>query len=607
MRRTIPLLITALGGFVLIAAYFVPATQSWGEVAAVWFDVLASIAFVLGGGNLLKVHAKKISDKAKGWGYSGVTLVAFLGMLFVGLGKVGAPPAIQQEFYGQTFASLPLDGFPESLGAQVEGSIPKRVDGEPIPPSVRWQLSEKDGSVRFRGWMRGNQRDDLKEYMDRLDWRCQIEELYAASQPPSELKGRLKYYSDHGALSFAGVMSDSDRDALLGMSSEPAWTQAVSQLYQDSQRIAWIALDSFPAGIEIPADLGEFVTYDPAQGRLNVTGPLSAGDRHRLADRFPVARPLGPQERADLLNQLRSLGPVIEAQEIAFQKVLDGSWTREQLRTVVRVAGKAEPEDKTACELLDDRQGGADPLIQEHPAGLDAPLTPEHEAVIERFASQGGTADHLLSELDTASALTGGQKKAVKSFLGMYPRVGERNKTLCFRMMKVGPLNEAQREFLLADYRTAFLWRQSVGRLVLAAHTTKYPWSGEYRTQGTVFWWMYEYAFKPLTATMFAMLAFYVASAAFRAFRAKNFEAILLLGTAFIILLGRTFAGVLLTGWMPEWLSGLKIENLTVTIMSIFNTAGNRAIMIGIALGITSTSLKVLLGVDRSYLGSGKD
>jgi hypothetical protein len=37
--------------------------------------------------------------------------------------------------------------------------------------------------------------------------------------------------------------------------------------------------------------------------------------------------------------------------------------------------------------------------------------------------------------------------------------------------------------------------------------------------------------------------------------------------------------------------------------MSVFNTAGNRAIMIGIALGIVATSLKVLLGIDRSYLG----
>ena len=54
-------------------------------------------------------------------------------------------------------------------------------------------------------------------------------------------------------------------------------------------------------------------------------------------------------------------------------------------------------------------------------------------------------------------------------------------------------------------------------------------------------------------------------------------------------------------------LSGLRIENLTVTIMAVFNTAGSRAIVIGIALGIASTSLKVLLGIDRSYLGTGED
>jgi hypothetical protein len=138
----------------------------------------------------------------------------------------------------------------------------------------------------------------------------------------------------------------------------------------------------------------------------------------------------------------------------------------------------------------------------------------------------------------------------------------------------------------------------------------QYPtsaWSGTYNETGSWFWAVYEYAFKPLQATTFAMLAFYVASAAFRAFRAKNIEAILLLGTAFIILLGRTFAGVWLTQWMPDSMIGLRIENLTVYIMSVFNTAGNRAIMIGVALGIASVSLKILLGVDRSYLGSGED
>lgn len=157
----------------------------------------------------------------------------------------------------------------------------------------------------------------------------------------------------------------------------------------------------------------------------------------------------------------------------------------------------------------------------------------------------------------------------------------------------------------------AFLVTLVVGVLKVGVHPNpEFPgvaWSGNYREVGSAFWWLYEYAFKPLTATMFAMLAFYIASAAFRAFRAKNFEAILLLGTAFIILLGRTFAGVFLTSWIPDSLSALRIENMTIYIMSVFNTAGNRAIMIGIALGVASTSLKVLLGVDRSYLGSGED
>jgi hypothetical protein len=157
----------------------------------------------------------------------------------------------------------------------------------------------------------------------------------------------------------------------------------------------------------------------------------------------------------------------------------------------------------------------------------------------------------------------------------------------------------------------AFLLTLGVGLFKVGVHpSADFPdvaWSGNYREIGSAFWWLYEYAFKPLTATMFAMLAFYIASAAFRAFRAKNFEAILLLGTAFIILLGRTFAGVFLTSWIPDSLSGFRIENMTIYIMSIFNTAGNRAIMIGIALGVASTSLKVLLGVDRSYLGTGED
>ncbi len=120
---------------------------------------------------------------------------------------------------------------------------------------------------------------------------------------------------------------------------------------------------------------------------------------------------------------------------------------------------------------------------------------------------------------------------------------------------------------------------------------------------GSAFDWTYQYVFRPCASTMFAMLAFYVASASFRAFRAKNAEATLLLVVAFIILLGRTFVGTLITSWLPASLHFLTIPYLAEKIMTVLNFAGNRAIMIGIALGIISTSLKVIIGIDRSYLG----
>ena len=131
-------------------------------------------------------------------------------------------------------------------------------------------------------------------------------------------------------------------------------------------------------------------------------------------------------------------------------------------------------------------------------------------------------------------------------------------------------------------------------------------WAAPYQSEGAAFWWLFEYILTPLNQTMFALLAFFVASAAFRAFRAKNVEATILLATAFIVMLGRTAAGVWLTDWLPAegLLSTLRLEALSDTAMYVFNLAGMRAITIGIALGVVATSLKILLGVDRSYLGS---
>ena len=92
-------------------------------------------------------------------------------------------------------------------------------------------------------------------------------------------------------------------------------------------------------------------------------------------------------------------------------------------------------------------------------------------------------------------------------------------------------------------------------------------------------------------------------AAAFRAFRAKTREATLLLIAAFIILIGRTPVGILMTAWLPDSLQWLTIPNLSGWILSVPNMAGQRAVMIGVALGIISTSMKMILGIERSWLG----
>ncbi len=154
----------------------------------------------------------------------------------------------------------------------------------------------------------------------------------------------------------------------------------------------------------------------------------------------------------------------------------------------------------------------------------------------------------------------------------------------------------------------SFFFMLVVGLLKLGAvPDPKNPlihFAGDYETSASPYGWMYEYVFSPLTSTMFGLLAFYVASAAFRAFRAKNVESILLLGTAFIILIAQTAAGMFLTGWIPQdsVFAVLRFDSLKVGITEHIQTAGMRAITIGIALGVAATSLRLILGIDKSYL-----
>jgi hypothetical protein len=121
------------------------------------------------------------------------------------------------------------------------------------------------------------------------------------------------------------------------------------------------------------------------------------------------------------------------------------------------------------------------------------------------------------------------------------------------------------------------------------------------RQSGSIYDWLFLYMDAPMMATMFATLAFYIASAAYRAFRARSPESTLLLVTATVIMLWRVPMGE----WLFEQLPGDIPFFLNTYIMNGINMAVQRGIIIGAALGAASMSLRIILGIERTYMGKG--
>ncbi|MGB4238305.1 MAG: hypothetical protein WBJ87_01650 [Candidatus Hydrothermia bacterium] len=156
--------------------------------------------------------------------------------------------------------------------------------------------------------------------------------------------------------------------------------------------------------------------------------------------------------------------------------------------------------------------------------------------------------------------------------------------------------------------------------------------------------YFYNSIFIPLQATMFAILSFFIASAAYRAFRAKEINSALLLVSAVLVMLGRIPLGqsaapyvitvifLIFAVYFFAESAGvtepkIKIAYILVAlifvaliyplgfvyfrqhipefadwIMNVPQMAGKRGIMIGIALGGIAMSIRIILGIERTYM-----
>ena len=122
---------------------------------------------------------------------------------------------------------------------------------------------------------------------------------------------------------------------------------------------------------------------------------------------------------------------------------------------------------------------------------------------------------------------------------------------------------------------------------------------------------MFQFLFKGgltnLGSATFAMIAFYIASAAYRAFRIRSLEATLLMIAALIVMVGSVSFGTAITGGIHSTLAdgsenpwaNFRIERIAQWLLLEINTPAQRGILFGLTLGLLATSLRYWLSLER--------
>lgn len=103
---------------------------------------------------------------------------------------------------------------------------------------------------------------------------------------------------------------------------------------------------------------------------------------------------------------------------------------------------------------------------------------------------------------------------------------------------------------------------------------------------GTNFRWIFLNVNTPIGATVFSLLGFYIVSAAYRAFRARTWEATVLLLTGAALIAWGAPLGHVIFPW---------IGDVGVWLLDVPNTSGYRGYLIGVAIAAVTLGVNLLL------------
>jgi len=109
---------------------------------------------------------------------------------------------------------------------------------------------------------------------------------------------------------------------------------------------------------------------------------------------------------------------------------------------------------------------------------------------------------------------------------------------------------------------------------------------------------IFNYIYTPVNGSIYAMLAFWIVSAAYRSLKAKSTEAMVLLVVVLIMLMKDTpliVANIPIVAQVANW------------ITTVLGPGGCRGIIISSGIGVLMFNLRMLIGKNPKAIGAGQD
>lgn len=138
-------------------------------------------------------------------------------------------------------------------------------------------------------------------------------------------------------------------------------------------------------------------------------------------------------------------------------------------------------------------------------------------------------------------------------------------------------------------------WPYSVALVLAAAAVPAVGFAGIGSIADPGVQWLFDWIYVPIGSSLFALMTFLVAAAAFRTLRAGPSAAWVVLGVAVLVILGSA-------AWLRDSSPLRLVVDVRDWVVNYPALAGLRGILIGSALGAIATSVRVLLGIDRPYV-----